>query len=65
MTGLGKVLLMRALSTAIRLSEEVGIYAVIVDAIDDEAKQFYLKYAFIPFVDNPRSLYLPIQTIKG
>jgi GNAT superfamily N-acetyltransferase len=64
-TGLGKVLLMRALSTAIRLSEEVGIYAVIVDAIDDEATQFYLKYDFIAFVDSPRSLYLPIKTLKG
>jgi GNAT superfamily N-acetyltransferase len=60
---LGVALLMQALNAAVRVSEDVGIYAVIVDALDEEAKQFYLKYEFIPFLDAPRSLYLPIKKI--
>ncbi len=49
--GLGKVLLMHALSRAVRISSEMGIFAVRVDAMDREAKDFYLKYGFISLKD--------------
>jgi GNAT superfamily N-acetyltransferase len=61
--GLGKVLLMHALSSAIRISLEMGIFAVRVDAMDESAKKFYLKYGFIPLKDAKYSLILPIKTI--
>ena len=61
--GLGKLLLMHALSRAIRISSEIGIFAVRVDAMDQEAKDFYLKYGFIPLKDAEFSLILPIKTI--
>lgn len=61
--GLGKRLLMDALSKAVRLADEVGIFAVRVDALDDESKQFYLKYGFIPLIDYEFSLLLPMATI--
>jgi GNAT superfamily N-acetyltransferase len=60
---LGEELLMESLDRAIRLSSEVAIYAVVVDAIDAEAKQFYLKYEFIPYEDRSNSLFLPIKKI--
>ncbi len=62
--GLGTELLVNALSRIVRASEEIGIYAVRVDAIDERAKQFYLKHEFIPFEDSPRSLFLPLKTIE-
>ena len=62
--GLGTELLVDALSRIVRASSEIGIYAVRVDAIDDSAKQFYLKHEFIPFEDSSLSLFLPIKTIK-
>ncbi len=61
--GLGGELLADALSRAVRASQEIGIYAVRVDAIDLQAKEFYLKYEFIPFQDNELSLFLPMATI--
>ena len=61
--GLGKVLLMHALSRAVRISSEMGIFAVRVDAMDREAKDFYFKYGFIPLKDAEFSLILPIKTI--
>jgi GNAT superfamily N-acetyltransferase len=61
--GLGKELLMQAFGSVVRLSSEVGIFAVTVDAFDEQAKQFYLKYGFIPLEDNERSLFLPMKTI--
>ncbi|MEM8719252.1 MAG: GNAT family N-acetyltransferase [Cyanobacteria bacterium P01_G01_bin.39] len=61
--GLGKVLLMHGLSKAVRISGEMGLFAVIVDAIDESAKEFYLKYGFIALQDAESSLILPIKTI--
>jgi GNAT superfamily N-acetyltransferase len=61
--GLGKIMLMRVLETALTLAETVGIYAVIVDAIDEPARAFYQKYGFITFVDEPMTLFLPIRSI--
>ncbi|NEQ37307.1 MAG: GNAT family N-acetyltransferase [Okeania sp. SIO3I5] len=46
--GLGKVLLMECFKKAVLLSSEVGIFAIAVDAFDEEAKAFYLKYGLIP-----------------
>jgi hypothetical protein len=37
----------------------------VVDAIDAEAKQFYLKYEFIPYEDQSNSLFLPIKKIRS
>ncbi|MGL4375252.1 MAG: GNAT family N-acetyltransferase [Microcoleaceae cyanobacterium] len=61
--GLGGELLMESFRKAVNLSFEVGIFAVIVDAKNEGVKQFYLKYGFLPFVDNELSLFIPISTI--
>jgi GNAT superfamily N-acetyltransferase len=61
--GLGQILLMHALSRAVRISSELGIYAVRVDALDRQSKEFYLKYGFVPFKNAEFFLLLPIATI--
>ena len=61
--GLGGELLVDALFRAVKAAQEIGIFAVRVDAIDLKAKEFYLKYEFIPFQDKPLSLFLPMKTI--
>jgi hypothetical protein len=61
--GLGGELLADALYRIVRASQEIGIFAVRVDAIDLQAKEFYLKHEFIPFQDKELSLFLPLETI--
>lgn len=62
--GLGGELLVDALLRAVKASQEIGLFAVRVDAIDLKAKEFYLRYEFIPFQDRSFSLFLPIATIE-
>lgn len=63
--GLGKILLIECFRKAVRLASEVGIFAIAVDALNEEAKAFYLKYGFIPLEDNQVSLFIPIRTVLG
>jgi len=58
---LGEKLLMAACEHAARLSnDDAGGFCIIVDAKDQNAKDFYLKYGFIAFKDDPLRLYLPL-----
>ncbi len=63
--GLGEALLLDALGRALGLAEKLGIHAVEVDALDQQASAFYQKYGFMPLLDKPLHLYLPIATIRG
>src|SRR6202162_5914660 len=62
--GLGKALLRDALRRSLDLSEQLGLFAVEVLAIDADAREFYTKYGFVPLADNDLHLFLPIRTIE-
>lgn len=62
--GVGETLLIHALQSAQQVSEIVGLYAVIVDALNQQAKNFYIKYGFNELSDDHLHLYLPVKTIK-
>jgi GNAT superfamily N-acetyltransferase len=62
--GLGALLLVDALRRSLRISEQVGIRAVEVDALDEAARRFYLKFGFRALRDDPRHLFLPLHEIR-
>ncbi len=62
--GLGALLLVDALRRSLQISEQVGIRAVEVDAIDDAARNFYLKFGFRSLLDDPRHLFLTMAEIR-
>ncbi len=62
--GLGETLLFHALGSAQRVAEIAGVYAVVVDALDLQAKSFYMKYGFKELADDQLHLYLPMRTIN-
>ena len=62
--GIGEILLMDALNRSLLLSQQIASFAVIVDAENQNAQQFYLKYKFIPFADKQNRLYLPLVSIE-
>ena len=59
---LGEYMLMDALYKSHQVSKEIGSFAVIVDPINAEATQFYLKYGFIELPDSGR-MFLSMKTI--
>lgn len=60
----GKLLLVDALQRIYFASESVAAYAIIVDAKNDSAKQFYEHFGFTS-LDNPsNALFLPTGTAK-
>jgi GNAT superfamily N-acetyltransferase len=62
--GMGEFLLMDAFRRAQLVAQQVGVYAVEVRAIDEAARQFYLKYGFTELKDDKLHLYLPMSVIK-
>lgn len=62
--GLGADILSDALRRIAVASRSIGIRAVLVQAKDDKAKQFYLACAeFIEYPADSRTLFLPIETV--
>lgn len=61
--GLGGALLADALWRS--ASAEIAAYALVVDAKDDAAVTFYEHHGFVRFTSEPRSLFLPLATIRN
>ena len=62
--GLGGHLLIDALRRADHIARHIGVRAVEVHAIDDDARGFYLKYGFVSLHDDPNHLYLPMHLVR-
>jgi predicted GNAT family N-acyltransferase len=60
--GVGEMLLMDALHKAWQASKLVSCWAVVVDA-KQGARDFYLKYEFVPLVTKPDRLFLLMKKI--
>ncbi|MGI9303232.1 MAG: GNAT family N-acetyltransferase [Gammaproteobacteria bacterium] len=61
--GFGKVLLANAITRTLAVSDEVAIYAMVVDAINDEANTFYERYGFKRLTRSSSRLFLPLKSL--
>ncbi len=62
--GLGEYLLLDALARIAVIAGLIGIYAIEVYALSEQAKNFYLKYGFKPLLDDTLHLYLPMKAVR-
>jgi ribosomal protein S18 acetylase RimI-like enzyme len=60
---LGEALLFDAIRTV--ATAPIGAHAIFADAIDDKAASFYASFGFVPLIERPRTLYLPVATALG
>lgn len=63
--GMGGLLLADALKRILASSSEVASALVVVEAKDQPAVAFYQKFGFIPILESPRKLFLPMRTIAA
>ena len=62
--GLGSLLLFDALRRCMEVNDRSAAYAIVVDAINDDARKFYLKYEFQILTEGETTrLFLPMQHI--
>jgi ribosomal protein S18 acetylase RimI-like enzyme len=62
--GIGKMLLIDAIKRTLSVSDQIAIYAMVVDAVNDNARCFYEKYGFARLKDSGKRLFLPLKSFK-
>ncbi len=62
--GLGRSLLLDALRRIDQASREVGMRAVLVQAVDDDGAAFYRRFGFQPASKEPRTLMVPLEAVR-
>jgi GNAT superfamily N-acetyltransferase len=63
--GIGEFLLMDALHRCLTQSVPIAAAAVVVEAIDDRATQFYRHFGFTPFPSSTGRLFILTKTVKA
>ena len=61
--GVGQQLLMDALHRSLGAAPSITAMAVLVEAKDDSAANFYEHFGFLRLQEQPRRLFLPMKTI--
>lgn len=61
--GVGRMLLVDAIKRTLSVSNEIAIYAIVVDAIDERARCFYKQFGFSPLSSASLRLFLPLKSI--
>ncbi|MCH7696990.1 MAG: GNAT family N-acetyltransferase [Proteobacteria bacterium] len=64
--GLGEITLVKSLKYFVEINFHLRAYAIIVDCIDKEAEQFYLKYDFQELCkhNDKQRMYIPMKTVQ-
>jgi ribosomal protein S18 acetylase RimI-like enzyme len=60
--GVGKMLLADAIKRTLAVSDQIAIYAMVVDAINDNARGFYEQFGFTRLSDDSPRLFLPLKS---
>jgi len=62
--GIGQALLRDAMLRAVNVASEAGVFALLVHALSDAARQFYLSRGFVESPLQPMTLLMTIETIR-
>mgnify|MGYP001954917750 CR=1 FL=1 len=62
--GIGKTLMVDAMRTTLRVAEMVGVYALILDALDKEVAKRYERWGFEYFIEGALRMYIPLSQIR-
>jgi ribosomal protein S18 acetylase RimI-like enzyme len=63
--GYGELMLAEAVHRTALIAEQAGVIGLFVDAKDDAARRFYVRYGFLTIPEHPLQLFLPIDTVRA
>jgi GNAT superfamily N-acetyltransferase len=63
--GIGQALLRDAMLRAVNVSGDAGVSALLVHALSDPAKQFYLSRGFVASPLQPMTLIMTLETVRS
>lgn len=61
--GLGAALLRDAILRSIALAQNIGVVAIVAQALNQSAKEFYMQYGFLESPLSPLTVILPLQNL--
>jgi len=62
--GVGQALLRDAMLRAVNVASDAGVFAILVHALSDQARQFYLSRGFVESPLQPMTLLMTMETIR-
>ena len=62
--GIGEILMIEAMKRAVIIADNAGVIGLFVDAKDEAARGYYIRYGFIDLSDSPLKMFLPLATIR-
>jgi GNAT superfamily N-acetyltransferase len=63
--GLGSALLRDAMLRTVNVSRDAGVFAILVHALSDQAKQFYLSRGFVESPLQQMTLLMTLETVRS
>jgi len=64
--GIGTGLMLMALRLAVEIADRLGVFAVTVDAMTEEAKAFYQRrFGFTELLDDPHHLFVAVADLRA
>lgn len=62
--GLGSALLRDAMIRSVSVASDTGVFAILVHALSEQAKRFYLSRGFVESPLQPMTLLMTLQTVR-
>jgi predicted N-acetyltransferase YhbS len=62
--GLGRALLRDAMLRSVHVASNAGVFAILVHALSEQAKRFYLSRGFVVSPLQPMTLVMTLATIR-
>lgn len=63
--GVGESLVSDALARAATAAETIGMRAIFVDALHEDAARYWQRYGFRPLRDDPLTLYMRVDDVRA
>lgn len=63
--GLGRALLRDAMLRAVSVASDTGVFAILIHALSEQAKRFYLSRGFVESPLEPMTLVMTLDTVRS